>query len=140
MRNADHDLKICNAATRGPWYREKTGATFKGFSTETIIADTAPYCTKNRIYADAGDSYPASDADFIALSREALPYWIKRAQGLEKVLDDACKMLAENTGSCPWDMLDQYMDCGDSCDDDTALCWQKYFLKTKTVEQSRQEE
>ncbi len=86
MRNAEHDLKICNAATPGPWYREKTGANFKGFSTEMIIADTAPYCTENKVYASAGDNYPASDADFIAMAREALPYWIKRAQGAEELL------------------------------------------------------
>ncbi len=97
MRNAKADLRICNAATPGPWYREKTGATFKGFSTETVIADTATCCTGNKIYASSsGGSYPDSDADFIALARDALPYWINRAQELEKALEQSNEFLTDD--------------------------------------------
>ena len=43
-------------------------------------------------------------------------------------LTRACIAYAEFTGSCPFDMHDQDMDCENLCDDNTAKCWQKYFL------------
>jgi len=87
MRNAGDDLKICNAATPGPWYREKTGAVLDGFSVEVVIADTGPFDKENcSVYAERLVTFPLADADFIALARDALPYWIKRAQGAEELL------------------------------------------------------
>jgi len=89
MRDAKKDLKACERATPGPWYREKTGANYKGFSTETVIADTCTFATGNKVYADLegkGGHLPSDDADFIALARDALPYWIKRAQEAEELL------------------------------------------------------
>ena len=99
MRDAKKDLEVCERATLGPWYREKTGANYKGFSTETVIADTCPFATDNKVYTDLegkGGSFPSDDADFIALAREALPYWISRAQELEARLTKIAKEVFDN--------------------------------------------
>jgi hypothetical protein len=42
-------------------------------------------------------------------------------------LTRACIAYAEFTGSCPLDMHDQVIDC-EQCEDNSAKCWQKYFL------------
>ena len=79
-RDLKADLELCNEATPGPWYREKTGANFKGFSSEVIIADTSRYATGNKVYAEPeGGQFPSSDADFIAQAREGWPYAIEQA-------------------------------------------------------------
>ena len=79
-RDLKADLELCNNATPGPWYREKTGANFKGFSSEVIIADTSRYATGNKVYAEPeGGQFPSSDADFIAQAREGWPYAIEQA-------------------------------------------------------------
>jgi hypothetical protein len=79
-RDLKADLELCNKATPGPWYRKKTGANFKGFSSEVIIADTSRYATGNKVYAESkGGQFPANDADFIAQAREGWPHAIERA-------------------------------------------------------------
>ena len=69
-RNAEEDLRICNCATLGPW--KGLRAAYE----DCLLVQT----TK--------DEYLVSKEDqaFIALARDALPYWIRRAQELEKVL------------------------------------------------------
>lgn len=100
-RDLKADLELCNKATPGPWYRKKTGANFKGFSSEVIIADTSRYATGNKVYAEAkGGQFPANDADFIAQAREGWPHAIERAIKAESlvrelvgVIDDLCRQI-----------------------------------------------
>ena len=92
-RDLKADLELCNKATPGPWYRKKTGANFKGFSSEVIIADTSRYATGNKVYAEAkGGQFPANDADFIAQAREGWPHAIERALKAETLLRDILPM------------------------------------------------
>ena len=83
MRNAEDDLKACNAATPGPWQVEKYyhEEPYEQYIKSAAIVDEDSTITRN----DWSNPLEA-DLDFIALAREALPYWIKRAQELEKVL------------------------------------------------------
>ncbi len=100
-RDLKADLELCNKATPGPWYRKKTGANFKGFSSEVIIADTSRYATGNKVYAEPkGGQFPANDADFIAQAREGWPHAIERAIKAESlarelvgVIDDLCRQI-----------------------------------------------
>ena len=90
MRNAEDDLKICNAATPGPWE-------YDGMHSEILTPGRDDYwliISQCRSAPDQeyptdqfGHKYDANFA-FIALAREALPYWIKRAQELEKKLKE----------------------------------------------------
>ena len=128
-RNAKDDMAICDKATPGPWYREKTGATCCGCSVEVEIADTGPFGDDDcNVYVERLVTYPLDDADFIATAREALPYWIKRAVRLEKALDRACEFLKVTIFACPpednWGIERKGCDWGD-CD----KCWKKYFLE-----------
>lgn len=98
MRDIEQDRAMCQRATPGPWYREKTGANFNGFSLECVIADTAPGCTGNKVYAQPeGGSFPRNDANFIAEARTALPYYIERTAHLEKDLALNGSMLAKQS-------------------------------------------
>ena len=93
-RDLKADLELCNKATPGPWYRKKTGANFKGFSSEVIIADTSRYATGNKVYAEAkGGQFPANDADFIAQAREGWPHAIERALKAEALARELADML-----------------------------------------------
>ena len=113
-RDLKADLELCNEATPGPWYREKTGANFKGFSSEVIIADTSRYATGNKVYAEPeGGQFPSSDADFIAQAREGWPYAIEqalaekeRANKYEIILRElttAAENYISEDGSVTWD-------------------------------------
>ena len=85
MRNADHDLKICNAATPGPWQVEKY---YHEEPYEQYIKSAAVVNKDYTITRNNWSNPLEADLDFIALAREALPYWIKRAQELEKKLKE----------------------------------------------------
>ena len=95
VRNAKDDLAICDKATPGPW-RVKTNAhkATRGGSWGWIEGPRENWCW--------ADERPRSrrDADFIAMAREALPYWIERAEKLERALRLACEMVASCT-DCP---------------------------------------
>jgi len=95
-RNAKDDMAICDKATPGPWYREKTGATCCGCSVEVEIADTGPFGDDDcNVYVERLVTYPLDDADFIATAREALPYWIERAVAAEKKIAELIADLYE---------------------------------------------
>lgn len=110
-RDLKADLELCNKATPGPWYIKKTGANFKGFSSEVIIADTSRYTTGNKVYAEPkGGQFPANDADFIAQAREGWPHAIERAIKAESlvrelvgVIDDLCRQINQFTFRCGLD-------------------------------------
>ncbi len=83
-RNAKDDLKICNAATRGPWKVEKLYHEDPGF--EQYIKSAAVVDEDSTIVANNWSNPLEANLDFIALSRQALPYWIKRAREAERLL------------------------------------------------------
>ena len=92
MRDAKTDLEVCQKATPGPWEVEnaETKSRFsKGW--RTVKAPTGYIIgVDGYLSSIGGEVYGVkitySDAKFIALAREALPYWINRAMGLEKEL------------------------------------------------------
>jgi hypothetical protein len=84
MRNAKEDLRICNAATPGPWMVKKYYHEEPGF--EQYIKSVAVVNKDYTITRNNWSNPSRADLDFIAMAREALPYWIKRAQELEKKL------------------------------------------------------
>ena len=46
----------------------------------------------------------------------------------EERLDRACAFIAEQLGTCPYDMFDfQAKDCANDCDSMYAECWRRYF-------------
>ena len=82
MRNAKDDLALCDKATPGPWTEEPSGEKVGGFSCDVAIAATQG---RQKIYArPRGGTFPYNDKRFIAMAREALPYWIERAAKLEQ--------------------------------------------------------
>lgn len=50
----------------------------------------------------------------------------------EERLDRACSFIAEQLGTCPFDMFDfKAKDCDSECDDTYAECWKRYFGKER---------
>ncbi len=125
VRSAKDDLALCDKATPGPW--EYDGMhneiqTPRGETYWLIVSEcrSAP----DQGYPDDYSDVPQYDAnfDFIAMAREALPYWIKRAEKLERALRLACIRF----GACPSDVGEpcQNGDCKDP-----AACWKKFFME-----------
>ena len=79
MRDAKKDLEACERATPGPW--ETTGRHLEYIRNKNDFN----VCMTRRSH----------DAEFIALAREALPYWINRAQELEARLAKTERLLEE---------------------------------------------
>ncbi len=48
-----------------------------------------------------------------------------------RALDEACEMIVDATDSCPWKLEGYYLGCSNACDNDAALCWQRYFLNKR---------
>lgn len=69
QRDAEKDLAMCDAATPGPWVVDDVNG---------VIWNSEG----KRVFELGGYEEP-DDHLFIAESREALPYWIKRALAAE---------------------------------------------------------
>lgn len=92
-RDWQKDMEICKKATPGPWWVD-VGKILNPcsialghsdeFNTEVYI------CLGTSAVADAID-----DAEFIAESREALPYWLQRVRELEEKIEQLKVQLAE---------------------------------------------
>lgn len=55
------------------------------------------------------------------------------ASSYNRMLREACKMIADMSGTCPYDHLDhQPRNCDSECGDDYAECWLLYFLDMET--------
>lgn len=86
MRDAKKDLEACNAATPGPWgiclgsgAHVCTGVMQDGEEDfGTMICDCLPDYFLKPAVEKPGDH--RHNMRFIAMAREALPYWIERAQ------------------------------------------------------------
>jgi hypothetical protein len=113
-RDAAADLTVCEAAAQEPWGVDHVDGSdwianeLHGVITPGIGNDGQPYLVAND-----------TDLEFIALAREALPYWIHRAeeqrQRAERA-ERALERLAELDG-CP------YLDKSPSCSGlDCAKC------------------
>lgn len=94
VRNAKDDLALCDKATPGPW--EYDGMhneiqTPRGETYWLIVSEcrSAP----DQGYPD--DPQYDANFDFIAMAREALPYWIERAVAAEKKIAELIADLYE---------------------------------------------
>lgn len=101
MRDPQTDLEVCEKATRGPWE----------YLSETGYAGDYPYSKSHRvkignktltvschIYGWEGEKEERANASFIALAREALPWWINRAVELDAEVErlrEALEHIAE---------------------------------------------
>jgi len=98
-RDAQNDLELCNKATPGPWWIDGNGDIIQ---TKHITRDVW-FIPKTQ-----------EDVKFIAESREALPYWIKRSEALNKML---IKAIFDDRG-VKW----AYEDClPEKCDYDSMF-------------------
>ncbi len=76
-------------------------------------------------------------AEFSDFATEALPYWIERAERLERALERACGYIAEHDFDLPCpDYIDGWDGCEkkeEGCTYDIARpaeCWKRYFMET----------
>jgi len=92
MRDAQKDLELCDNATLGPWFRNRSAlkiysdkGSIMGTSvlSRVLVASTAP--------GYSGYYNREHNAEFIVGSREALPYWIERATEAEKLIEQAAE-------------------------------------------------
>ncbi len=97
-RDAKADLEMCEKATPGPW--SKSRMDMDSYSCN----EKGDYEIVAYVYRNPEPRIPCfglqfrNDAKFISESREALPYWIKRAQEAEKLLKEilpAAKYLSQ---------------------------------------------
>ncbi|MEJ8547170.1 hypothetical protein [Brevibacillus borstelensis] len=72
MRDAEKDLAMCEAATPGPWVVDDVNGVIWNLEGKRVF--------------ELGGYEEPDDHLFIAESREALPYWIQRAQAAEAAL------------------------------------------------------
>jgi len=86
QRDAEADLKICEAATPGPWqtddeiFEDLEGNCCWG----VVTSGGAPVTSSCEKIATVE---PTPDMAFVAMSREALPWWIARAGELQMQAD-----------------------------------------------------
>lgn len=107
MRDAEKDLKMCEAATPGPWKTSQHDQ----YSLDIVsVPEQEVICWTDSFGQGARDGY------FIAEAREALPYWIKRAvaaEEREKKLVAALQLIAKESEDiisvdCAWETLRAY--------------------------------
>lgn len=92
-RDAEADLAVCEAATAGPWKKmmcggdNQTGEVLGIIHARPDLAEKYPPDQYGDIFrvdmVCAAWGMGASDIDFIAMSRTALPVWIRRAVAAE---------------------------------------------------------
>ena len=124
VRNAKDDLALCDKATPGPWIvmPEKCGPDGQTVYQEESLG---PICDVGDPYPRGGN-HPTENMHFIAMAREALPYWIKRAQKMEKALGRACVLITNHVNAygtgmdLPMDLL---------ANSRKPEAWKKYFME-----------
>ncbi|GIO10216.1 hypothetical protein J31TS6_62440 [Brevibacillus reuszeri] len=84
-RSAAADLAMCEAATPGPWELEPEADEDEGLVIWRKIAEH-PGRSEGVIVLNPECHYEDADITFITEAREALPYWIQRAQAAEEAL------------------------------------------------------
>lgn len=104
MRDAQKDLEMCEKATPGPWiqtgecrpFSDEYGAQEKVY---VCVGSDLIYCGSVIYPGDDKFMKPIDNAQFIAESREALPYWIIRAKALEEKI--------RKTNELIWNLLEK---------------------------------
>ena len=87
MRDLQQDLEICSRATKGPWEVGKHHKLITEPSHYAISQSGEMYDHAHVFAAEDGGEGKAN-AHLMATSREALPYWIKKAEARR---EDAAK-------------------------------------------------
>ena len=87
-RDAEADLAVCEGASKGPWEADTVDPSDCVVWGPPISGSTMPLFLGNvgadRVQRTAtAFDFDAANAAFIALSRTALPHWIRRAQRAE---------------------------------------------------------
>lgn len=131
-RNAEQDLRVCEAATRGPWE-------FRFF-----IDGKACYIqrkTDGSINLHIADTSLEKDALFIITAREALPYWIDRAQELEKERDQVASRNADLAVSLTYSnrRMDRLISIVENLDKKLLITRGGYDLALKERDAAREE-
>ncbi len=156
-RDLKKDLELCNKATKGPWYTggidgvpNRLIATTSfygggkiytrgqeanpGADAEFIAAarDGWPEAIKRSIEAEAKILELENRIDVLStvVNMYCSPYYDMedRADEAETALKEACVVLADITGSCPYDRWDWCCNYN-NCNNDTEECFAKYFSK-----------
>ena len=130
MRNAKDDLALCDKATPGPWMVEEWAELTV---IKRMVVCDPKYCGCEGTLEKCGvvgvvtkDEASELDADFIATAREALPYWIERAERLERALEHACVLITNHVNAygtgmdLPMDLL---------ANSRKPEAWKKYFMQ-----------
>ncbi|MBG9944670.1 hypothetical protein ABE237_00710 [Brevibacillus formosus] len=84
-RDAEVDLKLCEAATPGPWELEPEADDDEGLVIWKKDVEH-PGRSEGVIVLNPDCHYEEADINFITEAREALPYWIQRALAAEAAL------------------------------------------------------
>jgi hypothetical protein len=119
VRNAKDDLALCDKATPGPWKYDGMHneiQTPRGETYWLIVSE----CRSAPDQEHPDDPQYDANFDFIAMAREALPFWIARAEKMEKALERACKHIF----FCPPEGV-----CAAGLGVKCADCLKKYFLE-----------
>ncbi len=140
-RNAKDDLALCDKATPGPWIvmPEKCGPDGQTVYQEESLG---PICDVGDPYPRGGN-HPTENMHFIAMAREALPYWIERAVAAEKKIaeliadlyerDLALQVESEALGNAEaWaDKLEKALEQTFKRRgmEEFVACWKEYFLE-----------
>jgi len=93
-RDYEADLKVCEAATPGPWEHDTSGVFCMAYGAEggPVLDMHDPKTPPVGGIGSVGDPYPRGDnhpsenMKFIAMSREALPWYITQLRALEHEL------------------------------------------------------
>lgn len=91
-RDAEKDLAMCEATTPGPWELEPEEEEDEGLVIWRKVEEH-PGRLEGVIVLHPDCHYEKADVDFITEAREALPYWINRAQAAEAEIE---RLKAEN--------------------------------------------
>jgi hypothetical protein len=101
-RDVEKDLELCENATPGPWVPSVYGSqVLTGDSWNTVCGVLGTHnCSPEPAEWEDGRTAKTieANAQFIAESREALPYYIKRCQELEEIIEDVIELF--NGASC----------------------------------------
>ncbi|MGG1664449.1 hypothetical protein [Brevibacillus sp. NRS-1366] len=97
-RDAVNDLKICEAATPGPWELQPEADDDEGLIIWRKVEEH-PGRSEGVIVLNPDCYYEEADISFITESRTALPYWIKRASEAEDEANRLKNMINGIVGS-----------------------------------------
>jgi hypothetical protein len=116
-KNGPELLAFIGGVTRGPWHNIKPFGTRYVFPVYVADASIKEY-----------EEPEWADAEFIALSREALPYWIERATQAERAVERLTDLLV-NEELCPQECENTAIRPDTTEDERVQICrecWRKW--------------